>query len=82
MRFELSKRLFFCDGNHCHPFSHSKDCQDLCRKLYNPKEKLLVREQDFFMTQGRLQMQLAPYEMILLSTFTTSILKSYHHKKK
>ena len=34
------------------------------------------------MTQGRLQMQLAPYEMILLRTFTTSILKSYHHKKK
>ena len=34
------------------------------------------------MTQGRLQMQLAPYEMILLSTFTTSILNSYHHKKK
>ena len=27
-------------------------------------------------------MQLAPYEMILLSTFTTSILNSYHHKKK
>ena len=34
------------------------------------------------MTKGRLQMQLAPYEMILLSTFTTSILNSYHHKKK
>ena len=34
------------------------------------------------MTQGRLQMQLAPYEMILLRTFTTSILNSYHHKKK
>ena len=34
------------------------------------------------MTQGRLQMQLAPYEMILFGTFTTGILNSYHHKKK